>query len=298
MQLLGKIIIKGTIRVLTGLHVGGSKASLQIGGIDNNVIKTMQGKPYIPGSSLKGKLRSLLAKKSGTLFFSEDEKKKVLNQLEEDKEIEKKDILRKNQSKDKIDSLLKELEDQYKLNKQRLRLAKNDEDVNYIIELFGYSGDTKEKNQVGSTRLLVRDAHLINEEDKEVFPEENESEKYVISKFENVINRRTGTAEHPRQMERVPVGAAFGLELVYNVFDAEAEKVYLHLNQLLASLQLLQDDFIGGQGSRGYGQVEVSLDADQSVLRWMIDDLYEKIEQPWKIGDFDFTKFYNSLANF
>ena len=53
--------IKGTVEVITGLHIGGGRDAVEIGGVDNPVIKhphTQQ--PFIPGSSLKGKLRSLL----------------------------------------------------------------------------------------------------------------------------------------------------------------------------------------------------------------------------------------------
>lgn len=60
--------IKGQIRVLTGLHIGASNESIEIGGLDNPVIKDPLPKsnaPYIPGSSLKGKLRSLVEIKEG-----------------------------------------------------------------------------------------------------------------------------------------------------------------------------------------------------------------------------------------
>ncbi|TAK40805.1 MAG: type III-A CRISPR-associated RAMP protein Csm3, partial [Saprospiraceae bacterium] len=70
MKLTGKLIISGKITAKTGLHIGGSKSSLDIGGVDLNVIKTPQGVPFIPGSSLKGKLRSLLAKTEGSLAAS------------------------------------------------------------------------------------------------------------------------------------------------------------------------------------------------------------------------------------
>ena len=63
MKLMGKLFIDGKIKALTGLHIGGSKTDAAIGDIDNCVIKTSEGVPYIPGSSLKGKLRSLLEKK-------------------------------------------------------------------------------------------------------------------------------------------------------------------------------------------------------------------------------------------
>ena len=65
MKLLGKLFINGKIKALTGLHIGGSKTDVAIGDIDNSVIKTSEGVPYIPGSSLKGKIRSLLEKKEG-----------------------------------------------------------------------------------------------------------------------------------------------------------------------------------------------------------------------------------------
>jgi len=60
--ILEKILtIKGKIEIITGLHIGGAQETIEIGGIDNPVIKDPRtGAPYIPGSSLKGKLRSLL----------------------------------------------------------------------------------------------------------------------------------------------------------------------------------------------------------------------------------------------
>lgn len=53
--------ITGKIEVLTGLHIGASKDTIEIGGMDNPVIKNpITGEPYIPGSSLKGKMRALM----------------------------------------------------------------------------------------------------------------------------------------------------------------------------------------------------------------------------------------------
>jgi len=56
----GTLTLYGKIEAVTGLHIGGSGAAYEIGGVDNPVIRDVQGYPYIPGSSLKGKLRSLL----------------------------------------------------------------------------------------------------------------------------------------------------------------------------------------------------------------------------------------------
>lgn len=74
MKLNNTKIIKGTITVETGLHIGGSKSSLDIGGLDTPVIKTPTGVPYIPGSSLKGKIRSLLALREGSSNYTAEPK--------------------------------------------------------------------------------------------------------------------------------------------------------------------------------------------------------------------------------
>src|SRR5881398_2073033 len=60
LKLIGKLILEGDLTCETGLHIGAGKGSLEIGGADNPVVKDAFGLPYIPGSSLRGKLRSLL----------------------------------------------------------------------------------------------------------------------------------------------------------------------------------------------------------------------------------------------
>src|SRR5580698_4610070 len=60
LQLIGKLILFGDLHCETGLHIGAGKGSLEIGGADNPVVKDAFGFPYIPGSSLRGKVRSLL----------------------------------------------------------------------------------------------------------------------------------------------------------------------------------------------------------------------------------------------
>ena len=60
--------IKGTIYLLSGLHIGAGQEQLEIGGLDQPIIKhPVSGAPYIPGSSIKGKMRSLLE----TYYFVE-----------------------------------------------------------------------------------------------------------------------------------------------------------------------------------------------------------------------------------
>ena len=199
-NLIGKIFIKGTIVAQTGLHIGGSKSSLDIGGIDLNVIKTPKGVPFIPGSSLKGKLRTMLARLEG----SED--------------------------------------------------VKNDTDK--IKRIFGDSGDN-DKERGKATRLLVRDAVLDTAKFRADFRGAELESDYTESKWENTINRKTGTAEHPRQLERVPSGAEFTFEMVYDRFatDGKENDTQDDLTRLRTAMRLLEGDYIGGSGSRGYGKI-------------------------------------------
>ena len=71
LKLIGKLILEGVMHCETGLHVGAGKGSLEIGGSDNPVVKDAFGRPYVPGSSLRGKLRSLLEQSSGLAVPSE-----------------------------------------------------------------------------------------------------------------------------------------------------------------------------------------------------------------------------------
>lgn len=198
MKLINKIVISGKIKLLTGLHIGGSKADLDIGGIDLNVIKTPNGIPFIPGSSLKGKLRSLLAKAEGSPSV--------------------------------------------------------DEDTDEIKAIFGDTGDDKKRE--GFTRLIVRDAELDTKSFDKRFEDYQEDMEtpYTVAKYENRINRLTGTAEHPRQLERVPAGAYFDFEIILDEYEGDKEKNYL--DKVKLAMAMLELDYLGGQGSRGYGKVQ------------------------------------------
>lgn len=194
MKLTGKLIISGKIKTLTGLHIGGSKTALEIGGVDLNVIKTPDGVPFIPGSSLKGKMRGLLAREYGSTEVGKDEP--------------------------------------------------------HIRAIFGHA----DKQNPEVTRLIVRDAYLDRNTFNRDFGAHQMEFPYSDIKWENRINRVSGTAIDPRQLERVPAGVFFDCQFVYDVY--EKTKLKTHLDTLLLAFKLLQDDYLGGQGSRGYGQVQ------------------------------------------
>lgn len=202
MKLMGKLFINGRIKALTGLHIGGSKTDVAIGDIDNCVIKTSEGVPYIPGSSLKGKVRSLLEKK---------EDKKLCTCGQKDCKI---------------------------------------------CVIFGTGAD-KRSEEAGPTRLVVRDCHLTQETKRKMENKEGEFREleliYTESKWENLIDRLNSRADNPRQTERVPQGAEFDFQMVFNLMENQDVERF---DYLMLGLSLLEDDYLGGSGSRGYGRIE------------------------------------------
>lgn len=212
------IPIRGKLRSLTGITIIGYAASRRIGGVDNPVIRDpLTDMPYIPGSSLRGKMRSLLEMKLGK-YGEEGEPHKMLKSCLEDDCI--------------ICKLFGSIPD------QRVK----DEEKKSI------------KEQIGPTRLLVRDAYL-DEESKLRLRNylERTGLPYTEIKLENYINRLTAKAT-PRQNERIPAGVVFDVEFVLKVFDGDNEEKFL--NTIRECLELVEMDSIGGSGSRGYGKVK------------------------------------------
>ena len=205
-KLLGKVIIKGVIKAETGLAIGGSTVGLDIGGVDNPVIKDAVGRPYIPGSSLKGKMRSLLEKAEGK---------------------------KPNKS----------------IGGSRIHVCESADEYKkcYVCRIFGLPG---EMDFSEPTRLLVRDASLIEESITDEM-KKNLDLEYTEVKFENVIDRITSAA-NPRQTERVPAGAEFEFEMIYNVFEEEDKE---RLGKVFTTMNLLEHDYLGSSGSRGYGRI-------------------------------------------
>ena len=219
----GKIVITGKIKTETGLSIGGATVGLDIGGMDNPVIKNAEGKPYIPGSSLKGKMRSLLEKANG--LATDDKRIWVVP------------------------------------NEISIHMCNEPECV--VCTIFGRTTREKpysspsgngikiEKNNVTPTRLIVRDAVLSEGSVKKLRAMKTDLE-FTEVKWENVIDRITSAA-NPRQMERVPEGAEFEFGMIYSVFT-ESDKS--NLKEVFKALELVEHDYLGGSGTRGYGKVK------------------------------------------
>ena len=96
---------------------------------------------------------------------------------------------------------------------------------------------------------------MLTEESKKVLLAcDNLDMPYTENKWENVIDRTKGIAEHPRQSERVPAGAVFDAEFIINVWDDDKEDELISLFK--KGIRLLENDYLGGSGSRGYGQIK------------------------------------------
>ena len=220
--------IKGTIKLESGLHIGGGDDTMKIGGIDNQVIKdTNRGEPYIPGSSLKGKMRSLLEWHFGLVGFSDGNpfSPKYMKSP---------------------------------FPKEKYEIATN------LLKLFGCSL-TKDDEKIieelnlnlGITRINVGDC-FITDKTKEEY--ENGNIKLSEAKYENVIDRSNGTAKHPRQTERVPAGVEFDFSIRYKVLDGDSEEEFKKIIE--KGLELIEKDYLGGNGSRGYGRVKFNIERE------------------------------------
>lgn len=216
MKLASISTLSGKIYLLSGLHIGAGGGTMEIGGLDQPVIKhPLTEEPYIPGSSLKGKLRSLLEFSLG------------------------------------------------KITKDGKPCGCCQADCK-ICRMFG-PHSSEERKYDGPTRLLVRDAYL--EHDWKMKFKNGELPMEI--KYENIINRISGTAEHPRPLERVPAGVVFDCNMSLRIFDEDRD---MDLEQLLLQgLILMETDALGGCGSRGCGQItfqELAINGQPAEQKW------------------------------
>lgn len=139
-----------------------------------------------------------------------------------------------------------------------------------LIKLFGVSGgdalSDKQAEEIGPSRLAFRDCAL-NRDWLTGIRDNNQVTTEV--KFENSINRIAGTAENPRNTERVPAGAVFDFVLCLKQLDTDDKQSMLQL--VLNGLRLLEMDALGGSGSRGYGKIQFQLEDRQ--LQQQLDKL-------------------------
>lgn len=222
--LVGKLMLDAEMVCETGLHIGAGKGSLDLGGADNPVVKDAFGRPYVPGSSLRGRLRGLLEQAAGLVSPA--------------------DLVFLSRRRG-----------------QEVRIHQSDEPGDEICLLFGrnpgrmdrVSGETLDTKTATPARLTVYDAPLELDSITAQM-RENLDDELTEVKSENAIDRITAQA-NARTLERVPAGARFKVRLVLDILCEEDKEL---VPALITGLRLLEDDALGGGGSRGSGRVKFS----------------------------------------
>jgi CRISPR-associated protein Csm3 len=213
--MLNKIRINGEIELLTGLHIGTGGEFAAIGAADSPVIKdVITNESIIPGSSLKGKLRSMLGAR-------------------------------------------------YSIKNANGA----DDDCDEIKRLFG-SVDKP-------SRLIFSDMTISNKDELKSLNVYTTTE----TKFENNINRLSGVA-NPRQIERTIRGCKYSMDIIYNL--KEEDEALEDMKMLAEGFKLLEFDYLGGHGSRGYGKVKFNNLSAECVIGNVSEDLLGEINDALK----------------
>lgn len=207
MKLIRHEEIEGLIICETGLKIGGTRGAAGIGETDNPIIRhPITHFPYIPGSSIKGKLRSLLELK-------------------------------------------------YRADSRQVAEGRPCGCGNcFVCKLFG-SSDVRETRS--PSRLIFRDARLTEEWEKKL--KDSLPGSFVDVKTEIAMDRSSGTAYRGalREQERVPEGAKFEFSFSLRVFEEDKDQMKEFYERLADGFKMLEDDYLGGCGTRGYGKVQV-----------------------------------------
>lgn len=217
-SLKGLLDINMKLECLTGVRIGAPAEAFEIGGVENIVVKdAITHLPYIPGSSLKGAMRA----------HYELYSKKPINEAV--------------------------VVGSPKTPAIKIHMC-NDGNCE-ICRIFGRKPEYIKLDNNGNpdmiyiTRLKVDDAHPTEETRKKW---ETYCPSGVEVKYENVLDRLTSHAM-PRPVERVPAGSEFNVKMSYKIFDKQDIN---NVKVLFQALKLVEDDYLGGYGSRGYGRVK------------------------------------------
>lgn len=204
MKLTEQVEIQGVIECISGLKIGGTKETAGIGETDNPIIRhPITRLPYIPGSSLKGKMRSLLEWK---------------------------------------------YREECQITGRACSCGKCE-----ICEMFGSNNI---KTAEHPSRLIFRDAQLTDE--SRCLLEKALPGTFIEDKTEIAMNRKKGAALDGalRQQERVPAGTKFSFSISMRVFDIDKANKEKYRDFLNEAISMLEKDYLGGSGTRGYGKVK------------------------------------------
>jgi len=258
--LLGKLTLTSQLSVETGLHIGGGGENLDIGGLDKPVIRDPLTKyPYLPGSSIKGKLRSTLERLlnkplnrtggSGTWRYESDDLVNGFTEVEAGRFIAYEGA--SNCQISRVFGSTGGSKFWMPIESARAEGLYEENKNNPTSTIQNQNCIRINRGRNAPARLIIRDSHLVPESAEKL--KQVDTGLYMTEwKFENGIDRVTAAA-NPRQLERVPAGSKFQFELVYTV--EKADQAIEDLQNIAIALAILEDDALGGHGSRGYGKV-------------------------------------------
>ncbi len=235
MKLLGYKVVRGRMRLKSGLRIGTSKDMMAIGDVDNPVIRNpLTNEPYIPGSSLKGKMRYLLEWHLGGNYITKSDKYHVYVS---------------NDPKDPVNRI-------------------------FGVAPGNRPEDQEVAQKRGPTRLLVRDAYLTEDSKNQLFEQTIAKGSLYTEVKQEVFIPRIGGNANPRTAERIPAGAEFDFEMVYRVFDLDdgGQTDLEYFQHVITALRLVELDGLGGYISRGYGQVAFKIKQND---RWVDLDEFD-----------------------
>jgi len=220
-RLKGRLFIEFNIKAVTGLHIGGSDTGIEIGGVDKTIIRDpLTNRPYIPGSSLKGKMRSLLEKYRG---------------LPQNQRIGQGYIHTCQTQEDYLQC-----------------------DVCQVFGVPGSLPGQSEFG--GPTRIIVRDIHLSEESARRIEEQARTDLPYTEAKTEVSIDRVTSAANPRQVERVVAGAVFGPGEIIYNIYavNGQSEQDDIErLDTLVEGLKLMEDDYLGGFGGRGSGKVKL-----------------------------------------
>ena len=257
--------------------------------------------PYIPGSSLKGRMRALLEQATGQKLYTTDSR--IWQYVRSISVMSIEELINDVRNRNVISELFGWAAVNYKQLQEELDKAKKSGGYKYneniLEEIFS--------NYLAPTRLIFSD----------LFPSKDYVEKikatsisdFLEKKPENRIDRITSAAD-PREVVRVKPGVEFEGRvsmLLYNI-DNDSGVLRRYLETLVLGFKLIEKTYLGGSGSRGYGKVSFQsfkiasyriTDSGDSVYKLEkldekiysnTDDLEEKIEELVK----DLSKIFES----
>ncbi|MCR4316868.1 MAG: type III-A CRISPR-associated RAMP protein Csm3 [Planctomycetes bacterium] len=229
-RLTGKIFIRGFIEIMTGTSIGGAGSAFAYTGLDKTIVRNpITLEPYIPASSLKGKMRALMEKSAGEYSSHGRSFAGPIQTLEPQTEIGKS-----------------------------------------VVALFGAPADPKAR-KFNQARLSVSDGLLENAEfidTRGVGLDLPYAEVKAEVSLDRVTSQTAGTLRH---IERVPAGAVFSIDWILSLYtiDGRQDSAKDLLESIFFALAMIEDDFIGSSGTRGYGRVKFHL---LPLLHKSVDD--------------------------